>query len=120
MKTVQSHLLGSARSLRLSRTSSRSIKFTSARGALISPRNFSVTARRKEEDLAMARKGQKFELKTPKGTKDCESASKYPRPTLTYTQGRAKTWSFETRSSLPSLKSSSVTEQLQSILRSSN
>lgn len=72
MKTVKSHLLRSARSLRPSLAISRSITFAKARILFTSPRNFSITARRKEDDLAMAPKGQKFELKTPKGTKDWE------------------------------------------------
>jgi hypothetical protein len=72
MKTVQPHLLRSARSLRLLSSVSRSITFRRERDTFTSPRDFSVTARRKEDDPTMAPKGQKFELKTPKGTKDCK------------------------------------------------
>jgi hypothetical protein len=72
MKTVQPRLLRSARSLRLLSAVSRSTTFTRARETFTNSQNFSATARREEDDLIMAPKGQKFELKTPKGTKDCK------------------------------------------------
>ncbi|KAI1043483.1 hypothetical protein LB505_011258 [Fusarium chuoi] len=49
----------------------------------------------------------KFELKTPKGTKDCHS--------LTPSKGRGRIWLSVTTSSTPSPKSSSATEESRSI-----
>jgi len=75
MKNVQSLLLRSARSSRRPVAITRSITFARARNSFASPRNFSFTANAKEDDLTMAPKGQRFELKTPKGTKDCKLLS---------------------------------------------
>ncbi len=75
MKNVQSLLLRSARSPRGPVAISRSITSARARNSFASPRNFAFTANAQEDDLTMAPKGQKFELKTPKGTKDCKLLS---------------------------------------------
>lgn len=76
MKTIQPHLCRSARSLRLSRPS-KSFKFAPPQAGFSSVGRLSRTVAGfiyKDDDTNMAPKGQKFELKTPKGTKDCECA----------------------------------------------
>jgi len=74
MKTFQIQLLRSARSTRLKpRPIAFNLVTENKAKTFGNTRNFSVTARRKtEDDDEMAPKGQKFELKTPKGTKDWE------------------------------------------------
>merc|ERR1711964_525152 len=73
-KTFQIQLLRSARSTRLKpRPIAFNLVTENKAKTFGNTRNFSVTARRKtEDDDEMAPKGQKFELKTPKGTKDWE------------------------------------------------
>ncbi|KAK0126081.1 Cytoplasmic and mitochondrial histidine tRNA synthetase [Cadophora gregata] len=74
MTTFQTQLLRSARSIPLTPGPRAFNLITATRIATFgNTRNFSITARRRtEEDDEMAPKGQKFELKTPKGTKDWE------------------------------------------------
>jgi len=96
MKTFQIQLLRSARSTRLKpRPIAFNLVTENKAKTFGNTRNFSVTARRKtEDDDEMAPKGQKFELKTPKGTKDCESGSK-PRANWGKAhnyQGRERIW----------------------------
>jgi hypothetical protein len=70
MKAFHTQLLRSARSSRLPRR----LQFANSRSAWTpaSPQ-LSKAERKLIEELNMA-KGQKFELKTPKGTKDCRNA----------------------------------------------
>jgi hypothetical protein len=81
MKTIQANLLRSARSFRTPRPLQLRKEFPPAWGPFGSTRNFLSIAereerrRRRQEALEMAPKGQKFELKTAKGTKDCKSAA---------------------------------------------
>lgn len=72
MRTTHITLLRSVRSLRLlTRTP---LQISPRAWDIVNPRNFAVTARRKERDpdfdLNMAPKGQKIEVKVPKGTRD--------------------------------------------------
>ncbi|PBP27378.1 histidyl-tRNA synthetase [Diplocarpon rosae] len=72
MNTLRPQLPRSARSLRLIITTSERRLLRPTWTAIENTRKFSVTIRRRAEDDEMAPKGQKFELKTPKGTKDWE------------------------------------------------
>ncbi|KAK2626729.1 hypothetical protein QTJ16_003904 [Diplocarpon rosae] len=72
MNTLRPQLPGSARSIRLKITTPERRFLRPTWTAIENTRNFSVTVRRRAEDDEMAPKGQKFELKTPKGTKDWE------------------------------------------------
>jgi hypothetical protein len=74
MKTIQLHLSRSARSLRLLRPQ-KSFRIAPPKAGFSNSASLSRTVTgfiQKDEDSDMAPKGQKFDLKTPKGTKDCE------------------------------------------------
>lgn len=89
---------GAARIFRLSRIEPNQ--------TFVSPfncRTFCVTPRRYLEHAQMGKEKVQFQLKTPKGTKDCKQgvmkSSRHHQ--LTTIQGMAGTWSFATRSSPP-------------------
>ncbi|TVY69027.1 Mitochondrial histidine--tRNA ligase [Lachnellula suecica] len=74
MKTIQLHLSRSARSLRLFRPA-KPFRVAPPKAGFSSSASLSRTVAgfiNRDEELDMAPKGQKFELKTPKGTKDWE------------------------------------------------
>jgi hypothetical protein len=71
MKPFHTQLLRSARSSRLPRR----LLFANSRSAWTpAAPQLSKAERKSIEELNMAPKGPKFELKTPKGTKDCRNA----------------------------------------------
>jgi hypothetical protein len=73
MKLIQFQFTRSARSLRiLQRSKQPRISPPAPAGPWITrSRNFSASFKSRTEDADMAPKGQKFDLKVPKGTKDC-------------------------------------------------
>ncbi|KAK6586388.1 hypothetical protein PZA11_001445 [Diplocarpon coronariae] len=72
MNTLRSQLARSTRSLRVIPIAPERRLLRPEWTAIENTRNFSVTTKLRSEDDEMAPKGQKFELKTPKGTKDWE------------------------------------------------
>lgn len=70
MKVLQTQLLRSARSLRLPRLLRLPNTYTRSAWAPSTPALSKAERKKYYEELNMA-KGPKFELKTPKGTKDC-------------------------------------------------
>ena len=74
MKVIRLLPIWSTRSLRLPRARPNPRPFPPPPAPISCARTFSHTVLKRTEDIDMAPKGEKFELKTPKGTKDCECA----------------------------------------------
>jgi hypothetical protein len=73
MKAIRLQSIRSARSLQFPRIRPYSIRLPPQPTFISCSRTLSHTVLERTEGIDMAPKGEKFELKTPKGTKDCES-----------------------------------------------